>query len=70
MATPFVQGHLRNETMSVEIETVCAHCGQPLHLTVNSELEWSVREQDAVPLLFEPEVDWRHFTDATIIDAY
>jgi hypothetical protein len=70
MATPFVQGHLRNENLSVEIESACAHCGQLLHLTVNSDLKWSVREQDVAPLLFEPEVDWTHFRDATIIDAY
>ena len=70
MATPFVQGQLRNEKLSVEIETVCVHCEQPMHLTVNSDLQWSVREQDASPLLFEPEVDLEHFNDATIIDAY
>ena len=70
MATPFVQGQLRNEHLTVEIETVCVHCGQPLHITVNSDLQWSVREQDASPLLFEPEVDLEHFTDSTIIDAY
>lgn len=70
MATPFVQGQLRNEKLTVEIETACVHCGQPLHISVNSDIQWSVREQDAAPLLFEPDVDWAHFSDATIIDAY
>jgi hypothetical protein len=30
----------------------------------------SVREQEAAPLVFIPDVDWDHFTDRTIIDAY
>ncbi len=65
-----MQGRLRDEYLSVEIETECAHCGVPVHLTVDSDLKWRIREQDAVPLLFEPEIDWRRFRDPTIIDAY
>jgi hypothetical protein len=30
----------------------------------------SVREQGAVPLVFMPDVDWDHFSERTIIDAY
>lgn len=70
MATPFVQGRLRNERLSVEIETACAHCGQELHITVDSELAWSVKEQGAQPLLFEPEVDWTSFEGPNIIGRY
>ena len=70
MATPFVQGRLRGENLVVEIETRCAHCAQELHLTVDSGLNWSVKEPAAQPLLFEPEVDWQHFTEPNIIDAY
>ena len=65
-----MQGRLRNEDLAIEIETGCAHCGMQIHLTVDSELRWSVREQDANPLVFVPEVDWTHFTDTYIIDAY
>jgi hypothetical protein len=70
MAAPFVQGRLRNEQLSVEIETACAHCERQLHITVSSDMQWSAREQDAEPLVFEPEVDWAHFTKPTIIDDY
>ena len=70
MATPFVQGQLHQEWLCVEIETACAHCRQPLHLTVDSEMHYTVREQDATPLVFEPEIDWAHFTKPTIIDDY
>ena len=65
-----MQGRLRNEQLSVKIDSECAHCGQPLHLTLNSELEWSVQEQDADPLVFEPDVDFGHLTAPNIISDY
>lgn len=65
-----MQGHLRNERLSVRIETVCAHCGQSLHLTLDSDLNVSLEEADAQPLVFEPDVDWSHFKGANIIADY
>ena len=74
-----MQGRLRNENLVVEIESACAHCGREIHLTVDSELHWSIQEPGAPgansapgaqPLLFVPEVDWQHFTEPNIIDAY
>ncbi len=66
-----MQGRLRHESLSVEIETVCAHCGQQLHITTDSELQrWSIQEEGATPFIFMPDIDWSHFTGATIIDAY
>jgi len=54
----------------VEVETACAHCGRELHLTLDSELSWSVNEDGADPLLFEPDVDWKRFDKPNIIDDY
>lgn len=65
-----MQGHLRNEQLSVEIETACAHCGLPLHLTLDNNLNWRLAESSAQPLVFEPDVDWLHFTGANIIADY
>jgi hypothetical protein len=65
-----VQGRLRNELISVEIETNCKHCGQALHLTVDSAMRFSVGESGAAPLMFSPDVDWEHFTGRSIIDSY
>ena len=65
-----MQGRLRNEPLVVEIESECAHCGQPLHLTVNSELTWQVQEREATPLVFEPDVDFAHLTALNIIAEY
>jgi hypothetical protein len=70
VATPFVQGRLRNEHLTVEVETSCAHCGREFHLTLDSELEWRVKEADVDPLLFEPDVDWKHFDKPNILGNY
>lgn len=65
-----MQGRLRNELVAVEIETKCQHCGQALHITIDSKMQVSVREKDAVPFVFMPDVDWEHFAERNIIDSY
>ncbi len=70
MAAPFVQGQLRKEHFSVDVETACRHCGEALHLTIGSNMQVSVREQDASPLVFMPDVDWSSFAERTIVDSY
>jgi len=67
---PFVQGRLRGEKLSIDLESECAHCGKPLHISIDSELNSQVREKDAEPLLFEPDVDWDAFKGANIINDY
>ena len=56
--------------MAVEIETQCRHCGAPLHINLDGALAATVRETEARPLVFTPEVDWQDFSDRTIIDKY
>ena len=70
MAAPFVQGQLRNEPLSLEIESSCAHCGAALHLEIDAELKIAVREPNAEPLVFEPELDWSRFRESNILDGY
>ena len=65
-----MQGRLREEHLLVTIETACGHCGRLLRITVSSDMEFSVHDQDASPLVFMPQVDWRTFTEPNIIDAY
>ena len=67
---PFVQGHLRDEYLSVSIVTECAHCHRPLHLEIDSELECRVLEEGANPLVFVPLVDFAKLEDPSIIDAF
>jgi len=70
MATPFVQGRLRGQQLSVRIETACAHCGQALAMTVDSDKGYEVHSAGANPLVFHPQINWMTFTDPNIIDAY
>jgi len=65
-----VQGKLQNKNISVEIDTKCKHCDQHLHILADNSMRVSVREQGAAPLIFMPDIDWEHFTQRTIIDAY
>jgi hypothetical protein len=54
----------------MEVETKCKHCDQPLHFTIDSNMRVSVRESDADPLVFMPDIDWDTFAEKTIIDSY
>ncbi len=65
-----MQGKIRKEYLAAEVETKCQHCGQSLHLTVDSSMKISVAEAGADPWVFMPDMDWEHFTERTIIDAY
>jgi hypothetical protein len=66
---PFVQGHLRNESLSITIRTECAHCSQPIKLELDSELNYRVLE-GTDPLVFVPLVDFEKLKDPSIIDAF
>lgn len=65
-----MQGKIRNEFLTAGVETQCQHCGQSLHLAVDSSMNISVAEAGAYPWVFMPDMDWEHFTERTIIDAY
>jgi hypothetical protein len=65
-----VQGLLRNEKLSFRIETECAHCHAPLHIEIDSDLNYQVIEKDAKPLVFTPMVDFARLEDPSITDAF
>ncbi len=66
---PFVQGHLRNESLSVNIRTQCAHCFRPMRVEIDSDLSCRV-EEGAEPMVFVPLVDFEKLKDPSIIDAF
>src|SRR5579863_486743 len=70
IAAPYVQARLRKERLEVEIETACAHCGRTLHILVDEQLHWRVREPKADPRVFLPHIDWPTFRGANIINDY
>jgi hypothetical protein len=65
-----VQGQLLNQKLSFAIETQCAHCARPIHIEMDSDLNYSVVEQDADPLIMSPMVDFAKLRDPSIIDAF
>ena len=65
-----MQGQLRKEHLSFTITTECAHCQRPLHLEIDSELNYRVIEADAQPLVYAPLVDFGKLDDPSIIDAF
>ncbi len=65
-----MQGQLRNERLTFAIETECAHCARPLHIEIDSDLNYSVAEKDADPLILAPMVDFGKLQDPSIIDAF
>ena len=56
--------------MSVVIETECAHCSEPMHIELDSELVYKVREEGADPVVFIPKVDFKALEDPSIIDSF
>ena len=65
-----MQGQLRQEKLTVTIETECGHCHTPLHLEVDSELNFHVQEPQAAPLVFVPMLNMQKLDDPSIIDAF
>jgi hypothetical protein len=70
MATPFVQGRLRNAFLSCTIRTECGHCRQKMMIELDSELNHRILEGPANPLVFLPFVDLPQVKDPSIIDAF
>jgi hypothetical protein len=65
-----VQGQLRGENLSFDIESSCAHCGEAIHIEMDSELNYHVVEEGAAPLVHVPMVDLHKLEDPSIIDAF
>ena len=65
-----MQGQLRQEKLTFDINTECAQSGRPLHIKMDGELNYQVVEEEAKPLVFGPHIDWANFTEPNIIDAY
>ena len=70
MASPFVQGHLRSEPLSVVIRTECALCGQSMVIEIDSELRSKILDGGTSPLIFHPLVDFSSLAAPNIIDDF
>jgi hypothetical protein len=69
-ATPFVQGHLRNERLAVTVQSECAHCRRPMTLDITSELAYQVHGTTSEPIVFVPDVNVAALEAPSIIDDF
>ena len=51
-------------------ETSCAHCGETIHIEIDSELNYRVVEEGAKPIVHVPMVDFAELEAPSIIDAF
>ena len=65
-----MQGQLLDKRLTFAIETECAHCARPIHIKMDSDLNYTVAEKDADPLILAPMVDFGKLQDPSIIDAF
>ncbi len=66
---PFVQGHLRNQALTVTFRTECAHCARPLRIEIDDRLTYRTAETTD-PLVFVPLVNFEKLKDPSIIHAF
>lgn len=70
MATPFVQGRLRQQPVSITVETRCEHCLEPMTLTIDDDMNFSVEQSEAEPMIFTPDVDVYDVEAPSIVDDF
>ena len=70
IATPFVQGRLREKTLSTITGTKCGHCARQIEVEIDSELNYRVISSEADPLIFIPIVNFAKLAEPSIIDAF
>jgi len=65
-----VQGQLRNEHVSVNVKTECAHCSKPMEIEIDSDLQTNVKYEGCEPIAFVPDIDLFKIQDDNIINAF
>jgi lactam utilization protein B len=65
-----VQGRLREESIFVTIDTVCAHCDQPIKIVIDSEMKCEIARENADLHIFSPQIDWGSFSAPNIIPDF
>jgi hypothetical protein len=66
---PFVQGQYLKKILTCHVETECGHCGEPIHLELDSELNFRIGEGEEFPLVYSPMIAI-HALEPSIIDGF
>lgn len=65
-----MQGKLRNEPVSVRVETECAHCTKTMEMEIDSDLHVKPNDERCEPVIFVPDVDLLNLQEDSIIDSF
>jgi hypothetical protein len=65
-----VQGRLRDEDLTVRVDTECHHCGTPLTLEIDRDMNITVENAGAEPLVFTPDVNPFKVEGPSIVDDF
>ena len=65
-----MQGRLRNEPVSITVETRCDHCSEPLTLQIDSDMNVTVVQPEAKPMVFTPDVAILDTEAPSIVDDF
>lgn len=65
-----MQGRLRNEEVSVTVDTECHHCSRALTLEIDDDMNVQVEQPDAHPLVFTPDVALFDVEGPSIVDDF
>ena len=65
-----MQGKLRNEPVTVRVETECAHCAKTMEMEIDSHLHVKPDDEKCEPIIFVPDVDLLNLQEDSIIDSF
>jgi len=65
-----VQGRLRHEPLSFDIDTECACCNRPVRFRMDYDLRFELEDPECDPLFFIPLVDFTKLKANSIIDHF
>ena len=52
------------------VNTECAHCSRPMEIRIDSDLNYTVKEEGCEPIIFVPDVNLFKLEDESIINAF
>lgn len=67
---PFVQGRLRQESLSFVIKTECGHCREPIRIEMDSKMQYRLAGPEKKPMVYVPMVDFQQLDEPSIIDGF
>ena len=65
-----MQGRLREEKLTVAVDSTCAHCGQSMQIEIDSYLSYRVADTGCRPIVFVPAVKLAELEAPSIIDDF